>query len=82
MEIKYKICDKVFYLNTAERKIVSAEIKGVRVIPTGISKDAKGRNKLEGSAVLYETFEGPVLAEQECFASEKECAETFRKVFA
>lgn len=73
MEIKFNICDKVVYFNPSECKIMTAEVKQIRVIPTGISKDAKGNNKLEGVVVLYETLDGPVLTEQECFKTEAEC---------
>lgn len=82
METKFNICDKVAYFNTAECKVMTAEVKGIRVIPTGISKDENGENKLDGAVVLYETVDGPVLAEQECFASEAECFEAYRKFFS
>ena len=71
--LKYDICSKVFFLNTASAKIERAEVKGVQVIPTGISKSADGENVLDGCVVLYQTVEGPVLAEDECFATEEEC---------
>ena len=82
MEIKYNICDKVAYFNTAECKVITAEVKRVQVLPTGISKDENGGNVLDGVVVLYETVDGPVLAEQECFASEAECFEAYRKFFS
>ncbi len=81
MEIKYSICDKVAYFNTADRKVATAEVKGIRVIPTGISKDKDGNNVLDGFVVLYETFDGPVLAENECFASVEECKAFYRDFF-
>lgn len=81
METKYNICDKVVYFNTAEERIASAEIKGIRVIPTGVSQDEEGKRKLDGSVVLYETFDGPVLAEKECFSTEAECREWYLKFF-
>jgi len=73
METRFNICDKVVYFNTAEERIATAEIKGIRVIPTGVSQDEAGNRKLDGSVVLYETFDGPVLAEKECFKTEAEC---------
>ena len=82
IEVKFSPCDEVVYFNTAERKVMRAEVKSVRVIPTAISKDENGVNKLVGSVVLYETVDGPVLAESECFASEDECREVYRKIFA
>lgn len=81
MEIKFNICDKVVYFNPSECKIMTTEVKGIRVIPTGISKDDKGNNKLEGSVVLYETFDGPVLSEQECFKTEAECKAWYLEYF-
>ncbi len=68
--IMYSICDKVWYLNTATGRYDSAEVKRVQVVATGISKDEQGNNVLDGSIVLYETLEGPTLAECEVFASE------------
>lgn len=82
IEVKFGICDKVAYFNTAECKVMTAEVKGIQVVPTGISKDEKGENVLEGYVVLYQTFEGPVLSEQECFGSEEDCKEAYRKFFA
>lgn len=81
METKFNICDKVAYFNTAECNVMTDEVKGIRVVPTGISKDENGENKLDGAVVLYETVNGPILAEQECFGSEEECREWYRKVF-
>lgn len=74
-ELKFDICDRVYYLNTAVGKIESAEVKGVQVVPTGISKDVDGGNVLDGQMVLYQTVDGPVLAECELFLSESECRE-------
>lgn len=73
METKYSICDKVAYFNTAERKVLTAEVKGVQIVPTGISKNEKGENVLDGYVVLYQTFDGPILSELECFDSEEAC---------
>lgn len=81
MEIKFNICDKVAYFNTAECKVMTAEVKSIRVIPTGISKDENGENKLDGAVVLYETMDGPVLAEQECFRTEDECLARYKEYF-
>ena len=82
IEVKFGICDKVVYFNTAECKVMTAVVKGIQVVPTGISKNEKGENVLDGYAVLYQTFEGPVLSEQECFESEDKCLEAYRKIFA
>ena len=72
MEIKFQICDKVYYLTTRTRRVDVAEVKGIQVIPTGISKDTDGNNVLDGCVVLYQTVEGPTLAESECFRSAEE----------
>lgn len=81
IEVKFSPCDKVHYFNTAECKIMTAEVKGVQVVPTGVSKDEKGENVLDGYVVLYQTFEGPMLSEQECFESEEECLARYREFF-
>ena len=73
VEIKFGICDEVVYLNTATARFEKAEVKGIQVVPTGISKDAEGRNVLDGQMVLYQTVDGPVLAEDEVFATAEEC---------
>lgn len=72
IDIRFGICDEVVYLNTATARFEKAEVKGVQVVPTGISKDAEGRNVLDGHVVLYQTVEGPVLADGEVFSSEEE----------
>lgn len=71
--IMFKICDKVFFLNTASGRVEDAEIQGVQIVPTGISKNEKGENVLDGQVVLYKTVSGPVLSETEVFASADEC---------
>lgn len=77
METKFKICDKVVYLNTASGKFETVEIKGIRIVPTGISKDTEGADVLDGYVVLYEPFEGPILAESEVFATEAEAVDAW-----
>lgn len=72
-EVKFDICSRVYYLNTASAKIEQEEIKGIQIVPTGISKDEAGRSVLDGKVVLYQTVDGPVLAECEVFATEDEC---------
>lgn len=82
MKTRFAICDKVVFFNAPIMKVATAEVKGVRIVPTGISKDAKGENKLDGYEVLYETMEGYVLSEKEVFASEQELVEAYKKVFS
>ena len=38
----FSICDKVVYLNTATRQFDTAVIKGIQIVPTGISKSEAG----------------------------------------
>lgn len=71
MEIKFNICDEVFYLNTASGKFEEVEIKSAKVIPTGMHADENGKNVLDSVIVLYETT-GPVLAETELFRTKEE----------
>lgn len=79
-ELKYNICDEVFFLNTSTGRIESAKIKGAQVMPVGISKNEKGEDILDGDVVLYRTFEGVVISESELFASREECKEHWLKV--
>lgn len=74
-EVRFDICERVFYLNTASGKIEGEEIKGIQIVPTGISKDEEGRNVLDGQVVLYQTVEGAVLSESEVFSDEVSCRE-------
>ena len=78
----FSICDKGVYLNTATRKFDTAVIKGIQIVPTGISKDEEGEDVLDGSVVLYQTKEGPMLTEAEVFASEEEAKKVWTEVIA
>lgn len=69
METKFKICDEVFYLNTGNWSVASAVIRGIQIVPTGISKDSDGKDILDGSEVLYKMDNGQVLTEKEVFSS-------------
>ena len=64
---RFGILDEVVYLNTATARFERAVVKGIRVVPTGIHKDEGGRDVLDGSVVLYELFDGPVVAQEEVF---------------
>ena len=81
IEVKYSICDEVFFLNTSACRIEKAKVKGVQIKPTGISKTEEGEDRLDGFVVLYQTFQGPVLTESECFGSEEECRAFYREYF-
>jgi len=67
-------------LNTATRKFDTAVIKGIQIMPTGISKSEEGEDVLDGSVVLYQTKDGPVLAETEVFASVEEAAAAWSEI--
>lgn len=67
IEIKFGILDRVVYLNTATARFETAVVKGIRVVPTGMHKDESGVDVLDGYVVLYELFDGPMLAQDEVF---------------
>ena len=72
IEIKFGILDRVVYLNTATARFETAVVKGIRVVPTGIHKDESGVDVLDGYVVLYELFDGPMLAQDEVFGTAEE----------
>ena len=76
----FKICDKVVYLNTVTRKLEELEVKGIRIVPTGISKDEDGNNVLDGDMVLYETVNGPTLAASEVFADKESAKKAWKEI--
>lgn len=73
IEVKFEPCEKVYFYNTAYKTVERTEIKAVQVVPTGISKDEKGENVLDGYDVLYQTVSGGFITESEAFATEEEC---------
>lgn len=73
IEVKFSICDEVFYLNTASEVIESDRVKGIQIVPTGIYKDENGEDVCDGIAILYSLRSGIVLSESEVFASEEDC---------
>lgn len=77
VEIKFGICDEVVYLNTATARFEKAVVKGIRVAPTGISKDESGKDVLDGFIVLYDLKDGPIVSQEEVFASEQECRQAW-----
>ena len=79
IEIKYGLLDKVVYLNTAGMRFESDAVKDIRVIPTGISKDEKGEDKLDGYEVLYQLKSGIVLTSKEVFDSEEQAKACYRE---
>lgn len=68
MKTKFDICDSVVFLNTTTGRFDTAEVKGIRIVATGMHADENGDNVLDAAVVLYET-NGPMVAEPEAFAS-------------
>jgi len=81
MKTRFDIMDEVWFFNTSERRFDSAQVRGIRVVPTGISKDEEGNDRLDGYAVLYEMDSRVVLTESEVFASEAEARESYVRFF-
>lgn len=80
MEIRFGLLDKVYYLNTARMAVESDAIKGIQIIPTGISKSEQGEDVLDGYEVLYSLKNGLVLTGGEVYASEEELLARLRVV--
>lgn len=80
METKFKICDEVFYLNTALWRIESSKVKGIKIVPTEIKKDEEGNDVLVSSEVLYSLDSGYVATEGEVFVSREDLVEFLREV--
>lgn len=80
METKFCILDEVFYLNTAMWKVESAKVVKATVVPTGMGKNEKGEDVLDGVAVFYELDNRMVISEEEAFASKAEVVEACKKV--
>lgn len=81
MKTRFDICAEVVWFNTAARKFDTGEVKGIQIVPTGISKDEAGKDRLDGYEVLYKLDSGLVLAESEVFASEAEARESYVRFF-
>lgn len=82
ISLKYEICQKVWYFNSSSEMVESDEIKGARVMATGISKDENGESVCDGYVVLYQLDEGLVLSEREVFASADECWGYYKEFFS
>jgi len=72
MEKRFSIFDEVFYLNTATWKVQKSKVMKITEIPKGISKNEKGEDVLEGTAVFYELEDRMVLNGAEAFGSKEE----------
>lgn len=79
IEIKYGLLDKVVFFNGATMKFESDAVRDVRVVPTGISKDEKGEDVLDGYEVLYQLQSGAVLTSKEVFDSEEQGRQRYRE---
>lgn len=80
METKYSLCDELVFFNTTSCKFEKVHVKGIQIVPTGISKDSEGQDVLDGYVVLYQAKEGMVLSEQELFVDERSAKEHYAKV--
>lgn len=81
IEIKYQICDEVVFFNTAAMRFESGIVKGIQVVPTGISVGEDGRKRLDGCEVLYSLESGLVLTGAEVFDSEEEARDYYEAYF-
>lgn len=73
IEIKFGICEKVYFFNSASRKIESGEVQGIRVIGTDIATDENGEHKCNAFEVIYELTSRLCLTGAETFGSYEEC---------
>jgi len=80
METIFGILDTVWYLNTGNWKIENAKVMKIQVVPTGLSKNEKGEDVLEGTAVFYELDNRLVISEAEAFAVRDDVVDACRKV--
>lgn len=79
IEVKYGLLDKVVFFNGATMKFEEGVVKDVRIIPTGISKDEKGEDVLDGYEILYQLSSGVVLTSKEVFDSAEEGLKCYRE---
>lgn len=80
METKFSLCDDLVFFNTTSCKFEKVHVKGIQIIPSGISKDSEGKDVLDGHVVLYQTKEGMVLSESELFVDERSAIDHYRSV--
>jgi hypothetical protein len=79
IEIKYGLFDKVVFFNGTTMKFEEDSVRDIRVMPTGISKDADGNDVLDGYEVLYQLQSGVVLTSKEVFDSEEQGRQCYRE---
>lgn len=72
-EIKFGICEKVYFFNSASRKIESGEIQGIRIIGTDIQTNESGEHVCNASEAIYELAGGMRIAGSEAFGSYEDC---------
>lgn len=73
IEIKHSLCEKVFFFNSASRRIESGEVQGIRVIGTDISTDESGEHVCNAFEVIYELTSRLCITGAEAFGSYDEC---------
>lgn len=79
VDIEFGLLEKVVYLNSATLNIEEGVVKGIRVVPTGISKDEKGNDVLDGYEVLYHLMNDVVLTSREVFRGKEQLLARYRE---
>lgn len=79
VDIEFGLLEKVVYLNSATLTIEEGVVKGIRVVPTGISKDEKGNDVLDGYEVLYQLMNDIVLTSREVFQGKEQLLARYRE---
>ena len=79
VDIEFGLLEKVVYLNSATLSIEEGVVKGIRVVPTGISKDENGNDVLDGYEVLYQLMNDIVLTSREVFRGKEQLLARYRE---
>lgn len=79
VDIEFGLLEKVVYLNCATMTIEEGVVKGIRVVPTSISKDAEGKDVLDGYEVLYQLMNDIVLTSREVFQGKEQLLARYRE---
>lgn len=78
VDIEFGLLEKVVYLNSATLTVEEGVVKGIRVVPTGISKDSEGNDVLDGYEVLYQLMNDIVLTSREVFQGKEQLLARYR----
>lgn len=79
VDIEFGLLEKVVYLNCATMTVEEGVVKGIRVVPTSISKDAEGKDVLDGYEVLYQLMNDIVLTSREVFQGKEQLLARYRE---